>query len=299
MDIERLHMFRVVCEERSVSRAAVRLFRTQPAISMQLATLEAEAGARLLERNSRGVSPTPAGERLLACAAEIFRAYDRLRDSWSGDDDGGDLHVASSDTIARHFLPSILRELARRRPGVRLHLVQSATPESQNRLRHGEVEVAFLLRPVADSRLAAETALRYRHVAAFPCTRGRKRSDTAPIDPAELARGALVLLARGTQTRHLVDEAFRARGIAPERVLEVGSVSIQKEMVRCGLGVGVLPDYAVEPGDRLRARPIAGASVREIAVAWRRDLPLTRAAEAFLELTRAEAARRAPAPAAG
>jgi len=299
MDLERLRTFQVVCEEGSVSRAAVRLFRSQPAISMQLATLEAEAGTRLLLRNSRGVSPSPAGQRLLACAAELFRAYERLRDSWAGEDVGGDLHVASSDTIARHFLPPVLRELVRRRPGVRLHLVQSATPESQNRLRRGEVEVAFLLRPVADPRLAVETVLRYRHVAAYPRTRERGRADSAPVDPEELAQGALVLLTRGTQTRHLVDEAFRSRGIVPERVLEVGSVSIQKEMVRCGLGVGVLPDYAVEPADRLRARPIAGASVREIAVAWRRDLPLTRAANLFLELTQAEAARRAPAVGAG
>jgi DNA-binding transcriptional LysR family regulator len=102
-----------------------------------------------------------------------------------------------------------------------------------------------------------------------------------------------------TQTRHLVDEAFRARGIVPARVLEVGSVSIQKEMVRCGLGVGILPHYALEAGDRLRARPIAGASVREIAVAWRRDLPLTRAAAAFLALTRAAAARAGAGALAG
>ncbi len=298
MDLDRLRIFQMVCEEGSVSRAAVRLFRTQPAVSMQLATLEAEAGVRLLTRNSRGVSPTPAGQRLLACAAELFRAQERLREAWAGEDVGGDMHVACSDTIARHFLPPVLRELVRRRPGVRFHLVQSATPESQNRLCRGEVEVAFLLRPVADPRLAVETVLRYRHVAAFPRARG-ERVRPAPVDPAELALGTLVLLARGTQTRHLVDEAFRARGIVPARVLEVGSVSIQKEMVRCGLGVGILPAYAVELGDRLRTRPIVGASVREIAIAWRRDLPLTRASEIFLALTRTEAARRTPAVAAG
>ncbi len=291
MDLDRLRIFQMVCEEGSVSRAAVRLFRTQPAVSMQLATLEGEAGARLLTRNSSGVRPTAAGQRLLACAAEVFRAHERLREAWAGEDVSSDLHVACSDTIAGHFLPSILRELVRRRPGVRFHLVQSATPESQNRLWRGDVEVAFLLRPVADPRLALETVLRYRHVAAFP-RRGGERVRPAPIDPAELARGPLVLLARGTQTRHLVDEAFRARGIVPAHIVEVGSVSIQKEMVRCGLGVGILPAYAIEPGDRLRARPIAGASVREIAVAWRRDLPPTRASETFLALTRAEAARR-------
>ncbi len=288
MDLDRLRMFQVVCEEGSVSRAAVRLFRTQPAVSMQLATLESEAGVRLLSRTGRGVQPTPEGRRLLACAAELFRAHDRLQEAWSGEGTGGELRLAASDTVSRHLLPAALRALVRRRPGVRLHLAQSATPESLNLLRSGEVELAFLLLPIADPLLAWEVALRYRHVAAVPGpARGR-----GPVAAEELVQGPLVLLARGTQTRHLVDEAFRARGIAPARVLEVGSVSIQKEMVRCGLGVGIAPGYAVLPQDRLRTRPIAGASMREIAAAWRDDLPLTGAAQAFLEEIRARAWRR-------
>jgi DNA-binding transcriptional LysR family regulator len=282
MELDRLRSFQVVCEEGSVSRAAVRLFRTQPAISMQLAALEAEAGARLLRRTGRGVTPTPEGRRLLAAAAELFRAHERLREAWAGEDDGGDLRVAASDTVARHVLPPVLRALVRRRPAVRLQLVQSATPETLNRLRSGEVEVGFVLRPIADPRLAHEPVLRYRHVAVS----ARHTRGGGPIDPAELARGPLVLLARGTQTRHLVDEAFRARGLSPDRVLEVSTVSLAKELVRCGLGTGIVPAYAVEPRDRLRVRPIAGASVREIAVAWRRDLPLTRAAADLLEQVR-------------
>lgn len=288
MDLDRLRIFQVVCEEGNVSRAAVRLFRTQPAISMQLATLESEAGARLLTRTGRGVQPTAEGRRLLACAAELFRAHDRLREAWSGGDEGGDLRLAASDTVSRHLLPGALRALVRRRPGVRIHLVQSATPESQNLLRSGQVEVAFLLLPVADERLAREVVLRYRHVAAYP----RGGRGAGPVELQELASSPLVLLARGTQTRHLVDEGFRKRGLAPSQVLEVGSVSIQKEMVRCGLGVGIVPAYAVEPQDRLRTRPIAGASVREIAVAWRSDLALTGAGQAFLEEVRAQAERR-------
>jgi DNA-binding transcriptional LysR family regulator len=289
MDLDRLRILQVVCEEGSVSRAAVRLFRTQPAVSMQLGTLEAEAGARLLTRTGRGVRPTEEGRRLLACAAELFRAQDRLQEAWSGETEAGELRVAASDTVSRHLLPAALRALVRRRPGVRLHLVQAVTPESQNLLRSGEVEIAFLLLPVADPRLAREVVLRYRHVAVYP----RTARGTKPLAAEELARGPLVLLARGTQTRHLVDEAFRARGLAPSRVLEVGSVSIQKEMVRCGLGVGIVPAYAVGPQDRLRARPITGASIREIAVAWRDDLPLTGAAQAFLEEIRTQAAGRA------
>jgi DNA-binding transcriptional LysR family regulator len=249
---------------------------------MQLAALEGEAGARLLRRTARGVTPTGEGRRLLAAAAELFRAHDRLREAWAAGDDGGDLRIAASDTVARHLLPAALRALARRLPHARLHLVQSATPETLNRLRAGEVDVGFVLRPVADPLLAQETVLRYRHVAIFP----RRSRARGPVEPAALARGPLVLLARGTQTRHLVDEAFRARGLAPDHVLEVGTVSLQKELVRCGLGAGIVPGYAVEPRDRLLTRPIAGASVREVAVAWRGDLPLTRAAGAFLEEVR-------------
>jgi LysR family nitrogen assimilation transcriptional regulator len=299
MDLERLRIFRLVCEEGSVSRAAVRLFRTQPAVSMQLATLEGEAGAKLLTRTGRGVTPTAAGRRLLACAAELFRAEERLREAWSGADDGGALRVAASHTVTRHLLPPALRALSLRRPGVRLQLVESATPDSQNRLHAGEVDVAFLLRPFADPRLAHETVLRYRHVAVYPIgpARNRATSPGAPVAHAELAGAPLVLLARGTQTRRLVDEGFRARGLAPERVLEVGSVSIQKELVRQGLGVGIVPEYAVEPRDRLRVRRIEGATLREIAAAWRCDLPQTGVVGDFLEEVRATRPA-SPAPAA-
>jgi len=286
MDLERLRTFRLVCEEGSVSRAAVRLFRTQPAISMQLAALEGEAGARLLTRTGRGVTPTAAGRRLLACAAELFRAEERLREAWGGADGGGTLRVAASHTVTRHLLPPALRALSLRRPGVRLQLVEAATPDSQNRLHAGEVDVAFLLRPFADPRLAHETVLRYRHVAAYPARRRGPAGPAAPVTHAELSREPLVLLARGTQTRRLVDEGFRARGLAPERVLEVGSVSIQKALVRQGLGVGIVPDYAVEPRDRLRVRRIAGATLRELAAAWRSDLAQTGVVRDFLEEVR-------------
>jgi DNA-binding transcriptional LysR family regulator len=294
MDLERLRIFQVVCEEASVSRAAVRLFRTQPAVSMQLATLEAEARARLLTRTGRGVTPTADGQRLLACAAELFRAHDRLREAWSGDTGGGDLRLAASGTVTRHLLPDALRALVRRRPGVRLHLAEAATPESRNLLHAGQVEIGFLLLPVADPQLTLEVVLRYRHVAVYP----RGARGNRPVEPEELARGPLVLLAGGTQTRHLVDEAFRSRGITPAQVLEVGSVSIQKEMVRCGLGVGIVPAYALEPLDRLRSRPIAGASIREIAAAWRTDLPLTGAGATLLEELRTRVAARSGSGAA-
>jgi DNA-binding transcriptional LysR family regulator len=190
----------------------------------------------------------------------------------------------------------VLRALLRRRPAARLQLRESATPGSQNQLHAGEVDVAFLLRPFADPLLAHATVLRYRHVAISPARRGR-RMPTAPITHAELAGAALVLLARGTQTRRLVDEGFRARGLLPERVLEVGSVSIQKELVRQGLGVGIVPAYAVEPRDRLRVRTIEGATQREIAAAWRSDLAPTGVLADFLEELRATRPA-SPAPAA-
>lgn len=290
MDLDRLRVFQAICEEGSVTRAAVRLFRTQPAVSMQLRALEAEAGARLFERTRRGVRPTPEGQRLLACCAELFRAHDRLREAWRAAEGEGELTIACSDPVSRFFLPQVLVRLVAAHPRTRLHVLPSATPEALNRLRRGEADVAFVLRPAVDPRLSLETVLRYRHVAAFPSGSRRTSTSRRPIEPRELGERHLILLHRGTQTRRLIDDAFLAKGIVPGSVLDVGSVSLQKELVRRGLGVAILPGYAVEPRDGLAVRPIAGASVREIAMAWRKDLPPTRALEAFLAFARTRAA---------
>ena len=269
LDLDALEAFVVACECGSVSQAAHRLFRSQPAVTRQISALEANLGAPLLERSSKGVRPTPAGLEVLERARRILRETAGLREAArSGDGAAGVLRIACSDTVARYWLAQRLGRFVRLHPRVSLELELSNTPEIADRVAHGLSDVGFVLLPLQHPSLAHRTVLRYHHVAAFPA--GNAPASSQPISPTDLADSPLVLLGRHTRSRQLIEEGFRRHGLWPTRIVEVGNVSVQKELVRVGLGVGVLPDYACSEGDGLEYRPIEAASVREIALATHR-----------------------------
>ena len=273
LDLDALRAFVAACEEGSVSRAAQRLFLSQPATTRQILALEKQLGTSLLDRSSRGVRASASGAALLPRAQKLLRDVEALAGAaqhFAGD--SGDLRIACSDTVAQYWLAPLLGRFAKETPDARLHLDISSSPEIANRLAAGLDDVGFVLLPLHHPSLLHRTVLGYRHVAAFAA--GQAPASVGQISTAELADSPLVLLGRQTRSRQLIEEGFSARGLWPQRVVEVGNVSVQKELVRVGLGVGVLPDYAARPGDGLEYRPIEGASVREIAlVTHRTDFP--------------------------
>ena len=265
LDLGALEAFVAACEDGSVSRAAQRIFRSQPAVTRQIASLEAEMGIVLLERSSKGVKPTAAGREVLERAIRLIRDARSLREAaHAPGESAGTLRIACSDTVARYWLAPHLGAFAARFPRVSLELDLSASPEIIHRVAHGLSDVGFVLLPLSHPSLSHHVVLRYRHVAAFAQGKAPKAPDA--ITPDILAGSPLVLLGRQPRSRQLIEEGFLRKGLQPDRVVEVGNVSVQKELVRVGLGVGVLPDYACAPDDGLEYRPIADASVREIAL---------------------------------
>lgn len=265
LDLDALESFVASCESGSVSRAASGLFRSQPAVTRQIAALEESLGETLLERTSRGVKPTPAGARVLPLARTLLRDARSLRDAArTGEGPSGILRIAASDTVAQYWLAPKLGDFCREHPRVRLQLDLASSPEIAHRVAQGLSDVGFVLMPLKHPSLVGRAVLDYRHVAAF----GATGSDLTKSDVTqeELSKFPLVLLGRHTHSRQLIEEGFRSRGLWPDRIVEVGNVSVQKELVRSGLGVGVLPDYAARPDDGLVYRPIHGASRREIAL---------------------------------
>ncbi len=296
MVLQLLRTFLVVCEEGNLTRAAVRLYRTQPALSQQIAVLERELGHVLLHRSARGVSPTAEGKLLRTRAVRLFAEWSALEESLAGLAAGtqGELQIACSDTIARYFLAPLLGRFVAAHPKVRLSLRNGSTGEIVNWLIQGIAEVGFVLEPVSQQGLKLHRAFDYRHVAIFPKDHALARQRR--VDARTLARLPLVLLARHTHTRRLLEEGFLRQGTFPEQVLEVGSVSVQKEMVRVGLGVGILPDYAVVAEDVLAFARIEGAPLRHISLAQRQGETLSGAATQFLALVAGQRPHRQRLP---
>ena len=265
MDIQLLETFLVVCEERNLSRAAVRLFRTQPAITRQIQALEAMLGVRLIERTPRGVFPTSQGEELRARGARILGELRGLKDIGAeGEGPSGELHIACSDNVACHFLAPILGQYAADCPRVQIRLVSGVTPAIANLVERGGCELGFVLLPLRNPKLELRPVLKYRHVAVFPP--GGRPKGIQEVSVKDLCERPLVLLTKDTATRRAFDEMVNAKGFQPRHVLEVGSIAVQKAMIRAGLGAGILPGYTLDERDGLASLPIQGARTHTLAL---------------------------------
>lgn len=283
MDIQLLETFLVVCEEHNLSRAAVRLFRTQPAITRQIQALEAALGFRLLERTPRGVHPTPQGEQLRTRGARILSELRGLKDIGAeGEGPSGELPIACSDNVACHFLAPILGRYTLACPRVQIRLVSGVTPVIANLVERGVCELGFVLLPLRNPQLELRPVLHYRDVAVFPSRRAPK--GILEVAVKNLCERPLVLLTKETATRRAFDEMVQAKGFQPRHLLEVGSIAVQKAMVRAGVGAGILPDYTLEKRDGLASLPIQGARTHTLASCHLKTKNLSLAARQLMQL---------------
>jgi DNA-binding transcriptional LysR family regulator len=146
LDAARLHVFREVVRRGSLSAAAEALTFTQPAVSRQIAALEREAGAQLLERTPRGIRLTEAGRVLLGHAEAILdrMATARAQVASVAGLAGGRLRIGAFPTANATVVPRAIAAFAREYPQVELSLVESLTPDAIGHLRAGEVDVAVV-----------------------------------------------------------------------------------------------------------------------------------------------------------
>ncbi len=149
MELRHLRYFVTVASELHVGRAAQRLFISQPALSQQLRSLEDELALKLLERNSRGVRLTPEGEAFLVEAKAVVQQADRAVEVARALAEGATGHVRLSYVLTMPGgLPErIVREYQRRYPGVEVSADSGSTAQNVERLRSGELDVAFVHTP--------------------------------------------------------------------------------------------------------------------------------------------------------
>jgi DNA-binding transcriptional LysR family regulator len=297
-ELRLLRSFVAIAEEGSLTRAAARLHIAQQSLSQQVRTLEAQLGATLLERTSRGVRLTPVGAVLLrearALLAQAERATVAVQRAAAGEE--GELRVGFLSSVANYLMPPVVRVFGERHPGVALEVQEVSIARLVAALREGRLD-AGLTRPPQVDDIVTETVMTEPVAAVLP--EGHPLAARAELQLSELAGEPWVLTPRSSWPpwHRLYDEIFAAAGFAPRVVQRGTSVQNLLALVAAGVGVTRLPLSSRTMRDSgVAFVPLAG-DVAEVVLAWRPEHPAPAFAR-FAEVVR-EVARELDPVAAG
>ncbi len=243
MELRQIRYFVRVVELGSMSRAALELDMVQSALSQQISRLESELSTRLLQRTSKGVTPTEAGlaffreaQLTLRHAEQAARAAQQARLS-------GTVSVGLAPTTASVLGGSLLRAMRARYPDVRLHLVESLSGHITAMLNARQLDLAVLFDTGTARRWSVLPLLKEK----LYCIRSRRGLDKLPtkVKLAQL-KGLPLILPTGTHgLRHTLDQLFARTRYQPQLVAEIDSLPMLMEAVDSGLGATLQPWAAV------------------------------------------------------
>ncbi len=285
MDLDRLKGFVETAREKSFTRAAEKLYLTQPAVSLQVKALEDELGEALFERRGKQILLTEAGRLLFARAEAILEMADRIRQDMAdiGQLRTGRLSIGTSDTNCAYVLPPAVKAFRQAHPGVEIRLTDRMSPEVVRLVLEGAVDFGLATLPVTEPRVRTRPLFIREDVAISSAT--HRLASAKTVDLHSLADCAMLMLERGSTSRGLMDRMFAAEGLQPYVIMELGSIEVIKRFVEIGLGTAVVPEVSVRDevrSGRLTAIRVTGLPVRQVGMVHRDGGRLSRAAAAFI-----------------
>lgn len=245
LDSQKLHVFLVVAKEKSFSKAAEILFRTQPAVSQSIRALEDELGERLFLRAGRTNSLTQAGRILKEHAEEAFAALDRgrMRIESLKELKEGELVISASDTTSYYVLPEVLSIFRRQYPGVEVRILNRPSPVSVELVAAHKSDIGIVTLPVSHPDLMAEPISSREDVAI--CAPDHPLARRPGIKFEDLLIYPLILLDTGSNTRSFIDQRLGEMDVRPNISMEIGSIEVIKKLVQLDFGVSIVPRISV------------------------------------------------------
>src|SRR5215218_10403529 len=289
MELRQLRYLVALADERHFTRAAAREHIAQPALSQQIRRLEAEVGLALVERTTRRVAMTAAGELLVARARRILAEVDDAQAELGTlvGVKGGRLAVGALHTMGPVDLSLLLASFHRNHPAVELTVREQSSEELAEMLREDVIDLAFLSVPerIQSRGLELRRLVTEELVAALPTDHSLAGREGVTL--SELATDAFISFRVGSRLRELLQSGAAAAGFEPRITLESNESRRIRSLVSTGLGVAVLPrSDAVGAGAPVAvANLVEPALTRDVTLASRAGRRHSPAAQAFLALT--------------
>lgn len=287
MDFEQLKAFVEVARNASFSRAAEKLFRTQPAISAQIRSLEEDVGARLFDRTGGRVTLTAGGKLFLQYAEECLQARRNIVRALAEmtRTPRGELVVSANEATCLYILPQVFAQFKRKYPRVSVSIARNERSRTLEAVMAQEVDFGVTAQPVNDPRLTIVPVHQDEMVVITPT--GHPLAAKRSTQLAQVAAFPLILPKQG-RTRDAIDQLFSARQLKPEISMELESSELIKRFTAAGVGVGILArsntaaEFAAGLLGVVELEDVRIA--RDLVLVYRKDKSLSRAAQAFIEI---------------
>lgn len=265
-----LRYFVAVAEELNVSRAAERLFVSQPALSKQLRTLERQLGYELFQRVHSGVVLTRQGEALLPVARELIGLWNSGLESVRAAAPTGTLVIGLQTAVGRGLQQRAMRGFRERMPGWEISLRLVGWDDASGGLDDGTSDVAFLWLPVKEGLSTLVLATEHRGVM---LPEGHPLCELTEVPFAALYGEPFIALPTSAGPRRDYWLGREARPDEPVVAMTVSTAEEAFEAVISGVGVVLVAEGNAQLYKRPGAvyRPVTGLPPGELAIAWRRN----------------------------
>lgn len=291
--LRQLRVFVTVAQARSFSRAGEIIGLSQSAVSHSVKELETQTGVKLLDRTTREVVLTEAGQQL---AMRLERLLDELNSTLRdvgrlGQQLSGTVRVAASQTISAHLIPQCIAESNHRYPDIDFVLHDRPQQWVLESIRQGDVDFGIVIDPGAVSDLECEVVLSEPFL--LLCRNDDPLASLPQVAWQALQGANLVLQDYASGSRPLIDAALTAQGVKATIVREIGHPATLFPMVEAGIGISVLPALALPlpQGSRLTVKRFVPCVERQLMLVRRKNRSLSGAAHACWDVVRMQAER--------
>jgi DNA-binding transcriptional LysR family regulator len=286
MTIRHMRIFIQVYETQNVTKAAELLHMTQPAVSRAIQEIEHYYGVQLFERIRHRLTVTQAGKQLYQQALHIVDSFDVLEKGMHNWDSFGVLRIGASITIGNYMLPRFIVRFKERYPHVRIQCMVLNSDALQAALMENRLDMALIEGPIRQPELCTKEFAQDEMLLVTAPGHPLLKKDKVTL--ADVSQYDLLMREEGSAGRTFVESVFAANGM----VLHPAMVSISTQaiirMVRCGLGISILPRQLVAEdiaAKNLCTKPIENVEMkRNYNMAWHCNKFLSPSLRAFLDI---------------
>jgi len=281
--------FLAVVEANSFAEACEALNISQPALSIAIKNLEETVGGKLLARSTRTLALTPEGEQFLPVAKRLMADFDdafiELHELFSLQ--RGNLSLAAMPSFASTHLPQHLLSFNKKHPAIKVKIHDVIAEDAVEMVQAGKVEFAISFDPDITNDLNFETLFSDEFVAIFP-----KNHDLMKVNKMKwehLVKHPFITLQRPSSIRLLMDKMLAEQGIFLNVAFETNQLATVVQMVATELGVSAIPSLYKQQMQSLDVefRELTAPTIsRRVGIITRRRYPLSKTAQAFIEVLR-------------